>query len=77
MPAVAAIEPAALFPVSRSFLTLTCVRYDTVAKLLLHIHETRILSHGHVDGVEATWHRVDAIDATLKFRKLQKQTLSH
>ena len=77
MPAVAAIEPAALFPVSRSFLTLTCVCYDTVAKLPLHIHETRIFFDGHVDGVEATWHRVDAIDATLKFGNGRKQTLSH
>jgi phosphatidylserine/phosphatidylglycerophosphate/cardiolipin synthase-like enzyme len=42
------------------------VCYDTVAKLPLHIHETRIFFDGHVDGVEATWHRVDAIDASLK-----------
>ena len=39
--------------------------------------ETRGLSHGPVDGVVAAWHRIDAIDANLKFRKLQKQTLSH
>ena len=38
--------------------------------------ETRGLSHGPVDGVVAAWHRIDAIDANLKFRKLQKQTLS-
>ena len=27
-------------------------------------NETRGLSHGHADGVKATQHRVDAIDAT-------------
>ena len=31
---------------------------------------------GHVDGVAAAWRRADAIDANLKFRKPQKQTLS-
>ena len=36
---------------------------DTVAKLY---------SRGHVDGDEATWHCFDAIDANLKFRKVQK-----
>ena len=49
---------------------------DTVAKLPLYIHATRGLSHGHVDGVAVAWRRADAIEANLKFRKLQKQTLS-
>ena len=35
----------------------------------MFIHETRRLSDGHVDGVTAVWHRVDAIDAKLKFGK--------
>ena len=38
--------------------------------------ETRRLSHGPVDGVVAAWHRIDAIDANLKFRKPQKRTLT-
>jgi hypothetical protein len=38
---------------------------------------TRRLSCGHVEGVEAVRHRVDAIDATLKFGNVRKQTLSH
>ena len=29
---------------------------------------TRRLSDGHVDGVEATWHRADAVEANLKLR---------
>ena len=39
-------------------------------------HETRGLSHGPVDGATVAWRRTDAIDATLKFRKRRKQTLS-
>ena len=38
--------------------------------------ETRRLSHSHTDGAAAAWRRADAIDANLKFRKPQKQTLS-
>ena len=49
---------------------------DTVAKLPLYIHATRRGSNGHVDGVAVAPRRVDAIDANLKFRKGQKQTLS-
>jgi hypothetical protein len=45
------------------------VSNDTVAKLPWRSRETRRLSHGHVDGVAAVWHRVDAIDAKLKFGK--------
>ena len=52
------------------------VSNDSVTKLSQLPHETRRLSHGPVDGVVAAWHRIDAIDANLKFRKLQKQTLS-
>ena len=52
------------------------VSNDSVTKLSQRPHETRRLSHGPVDGVVAAWHRIDAIDANLKFRKLQKQTLS-
>ena len=37
---------------------------DTVAKLSLITHETRRLSDGHVEGVEAVRHRDDAVDAT-------------
>ena len=37
---------------------------DTVAKLSSFTHETRGLSDGHVDGVEAVRHRVDAVAAT-------------
>ena len=33
-------------------------------------------SDGHVDGVTVASRRVDAIDASLKFGKVQKQTLS-
>jgi len=40
------------------------------------MHATRRLSDGHVDGVEATWSHEDAIDATLKFGKREKKTLS-
>ena len=46
--------------------TPTCVerpRRETVS-----VHSRR-LSHGHVDGVTAVWHRVDAVDAKLKFGK--------
>ena len=39
--------------------------------------EMRGLSCGRVDGVTMTRSRFDAIDANLKFRKVQKQTLSH
>ena len=41
---------------------------DTVAKLSSFTHETRGLSDGHVDGVEAVRHRDDAVDAA----KIQK-----
>ena len=37
---------------------------DTVAKLSPFTHETRRLSEGRVEGVEAVRHRADAIDAT-------------
>ena len=37
---------------------------DTVAKLPRLPHETRRLSCGRVDVVDAVQHRVDAIDAT-------------
>ena len=37
---------------------------DTVAKLSLITHETRRLSDGYVEGVEAVWHRAGAINAT-------------
>ncbi len=37
---------------------------DIVAKPSPCTRETRGLSDGHVDGVEAVWHRVDAIDAS-------------
>ena len=40
---------------------------DTVAKLPRLPRETRGLSDRHVDGVEATWHCFDAIEANLKF----------
>ena len=40
------------------------------------LRATRRLSHGHVDGVAVTRDHEDAIDANLKFRKPQKQTLS-
>ena len=49
---------------------------DVVTKPLLYIHETRRRSDGHVDGVTVASRRVDAIDASLKFGKVQKQTLS-
>ena len=39
--------------------------------------ETRRLSDGRSDGVAVAGRRVDAIDANLKFRNVQKQTLSH
>ena len=45
---------------------------DVVTKPLLYIHETRRRSDGHVDGVTVASRRVDAIDANLKFRKVQK-----
>ena len=44
------------------------VSNDGVAKLPRLPHETRRLSDGHVEGVEAVWHRVDAIDAKFKLR---------
>ena len=44
------------------------VSNDSVAKLPQLPHATRRLSHGHVDGVTAVWHRVDAIDAKFKLR---------
>ena len=37
---------------------------DTVAKLPRLPHETRRLSCGRVEGVEAVRHHVDAVDAT-------------
>ena len=49
---------------------------DSVAKPPRLSHATRRRSDDHDDGVAATWHRTDAIDANLKFRKPQKQTLS-
>ena len=39
---------------------------DLVAKPPRFVRETRRLSHGHVDGVMAVWHRVDAIAAKFK-----------
>jgi hypothetical protein len=45
---------------------------DGVAKLPRLPHATRRLSHGHVDGVTVASRRVDAIDAKLKFGKVQK-----
>ena len=42
---------------------LTCGT-DTVATLSPFTHETRGLSGGRVDGVEAVRHRDDAVDAT-------------
>ena len=33
-------------------------------------------SLSHIDGAAVAWRRADAIDANLKFRNLQKQTLS-
>ena len=45
---------------------------DTVAKLPRLPHETRRLSHSHIDGVAVAWRRVDAIDAKLKFGKGRK-----
>jgi len=53
------------------------VWHDAVAILSPFTHATLRLSHGHVDGVTAVWHRVDAIDAKLKFGKREKKTLSH
>ena len=48
------------------------VLIDTVAKLPRLPRETRGLSDRHVDGVEATWHCFDAIDANLKFGNVRK-----
>ncbi len=45
---------------------------DTVAKLPRLPRETRGLSDRHVDGVEATWHCFDAIEANLKFGNVRK-----
>ena len=45
------------------------VSNDSVATRPRLPHETRRLSDGHVDGVEAVRHREDAIDAKLKFGK--------
>ena len=36
---------------------------DTVGKLSPFTHETRRLSDGHVEGVDAVRHRDDAVDA--------------
>ena len=41
---------------------------DGVAKLPLHIHETRRRSHGRVDGVTVLESHIDAIDAKFKLR---------
>jgi hypothetical protein len=41
----------------------------TITKLPRLPHETLRLSDGHVEGVTVVWHRVDAIDAKLKFGK--------
>ena len=41
----------------------------TITKLPRLPHETLRLSDGHVEGVTVVWHRVDAIDAKLKFEK--------
>ena len=49
---------------------------DSVATRPRLPRETRGLSDGHVDGVEATRLHEDAVDANLKFRKHQKRTLS-
>ena len=48
---------------------------DAVATLSPFTRETRRLSDGHVDGVEATWSREDAIFTKLKFGKVRKRTL--
>ena len=45
------------------------VLIDTVATRPRLPHETRRLSDGHVDGVAAVCHRVEAIDAKFKFGK--------
>ena len=39
---------------------------ENVAKLSPLIHDARRLSDGHVDGVEAAWHRVDAVAAAAR-----------
>ena len=52
-------------PKMNIMMPLTCGT-DTVATH--RSRATRRLSHGRVDGVTAVWHRVDAIDANLKFR---------
>ena len=49
---------------------------DTVAKLSPFTHETRRLSDGRIDGVEAARSHGDAVDANLKFGNVRKQTLS-
>ena len=58
-------------------LLVTPVSNDGVTKLSPFTHETRRLSDDHEDGVQAVRRRADAIDANLKFRNVQKQTLSH
>ena len=45
-------------------------RTTAVAKLPRIPHETRRLSDDHEEGIEAVWHRADAIDA--KLRNLRK-----
>jgi hypothetical protein len=52
------------------------VSNDSVATRPRLPRETRGLSDGHVDGVEATRLHEDAVDANLKFRKVRKQTPS-
>ena len=49
---------------------------DTITKLPWLSHTTRRRSDSLVDGAAVAWRRADAIDANLKFRKPQKQTLS-
>ena len=56
---------------------LTIASLTCVERRRRETHKTCGPSDGHVDGVEAVRHRGDAVDANLKFRKLQKQTLSH
>ena len=58
-----------------------CVCIVVISRRGLHVasmayrwasHEVRGLSCGRVDGVAATWHRVDAIDATTpRFRRVR------
>ena len=44
---------------------LSCDHEDVAAVAMPGLpHETCRLSCGHVEGVEALWHHIDAIDAT-------------